>query len=103
MKHDHRYPARAGHQGIDTSASAAASLASGLGYLQAKVFRAIAEAGTHGLTTNELADLLRIDRGSVQPRTSELRAKGSIRDSLQRRLNANGKKAIVWVAVGEAR
>lgn len=103
MMQDHQYPQGPGHRGIDTSASAAASIASGLGYLQAKVFRAIAEAGTRGLTTNELADLLRIDRGSVQPRTSELRAKGSIRDSLQRRLNANGKKAIVWVAVGEVR
>lgn len=103
MMHDHDYPSVPGHRGIDTSAAAAASLATSLGYLQAKVFRAIAEAGTHGLTTNELADLLRIDRGSVQPRTSELRAKGSIRDSLQRRLNANGKKAIVWVAMGEVR
>lgn len=103
MMHDHDYLSAAGHRGVDTSAAAAASLGSSLSYLQAKVFRAIAEAGTNGLTTNELADLLRIDRGSVQPRTSELRAKGRIRDSRQRRLNANGKKAIVWVVVGEVR
>lgn len=103
MMHDHDYLSVPGHRGIDTSAAAAASLASSLSYLQAKVFRAIAEAGTRGLTTNELADALRIDRGSVQPRTSELRAKGRIRDSRQRRLNANGKKAIVWVVVGEVR
>lgn len=103
MMHDHDYPSVPGHRGVDTSAAAAGSLATSLGYLQAKVFRAIAEAGTRGLTTNELADVLRIDRGSVQPRTSELRAKGRIRDSRQRRLNANGKKAIVWVAVGEVR
>ena len=99
MMQDHQYPQGPGHRGIDTSVSAFTS--PGLGYLQAKVFRAIAEAGTRGLTTNELADLLRIDRGSIQPRTSELRAKGRIRDSRQRRLNANGKKAIVWVAAAQ--
>ncbi len=103
MMHDHDYPSVPGHRGVDTSAAAAASLTSSLGYLQAKVLRAIADAASRGLTTNELADALRIDRGSVQPRTSELRAKGRIRDSRQRRLNANGKKAIVWVVVGEVR
>ncbi|MBV2149566.1 hypothetical protein KRZ98_14935 [Sphingobium sp. AS12] len=101
--HDHDYPSVPGHRGVDTSAAAAASLTSSLSYLQAKVLRAIADAASRGLTTNELADALRIDRGSVQPRTSELRAKGRIRDSRQRRLNANGKKAIVWVVVGEVR
>lgn len=100
MMHDHDHSSAPSHRGIDTSAAAAASLASSLGYLQAKVLRAIVEAGSRGLTTNELAERLRIDRGSVQPRTSELRAKGNIRDSRQRRLNANGKKAIVWVAGG---
>ena len=97
------YPAVPGHRGIDTSAAAAASLLKGLGYLQMKVFKAIAAAGEGGLTTNELAEQLRIDRGSVQPRTSELRAKRRIRDSGRRRQNANGKKAIVWVAIGEER
>lgn len=104
MKHDHPYPSEPGHRGIDTSAAAAASFtAAGLGYLQRVVFKAIADAGDAGLTTNEVAEQLRIDRGSIQPRTSELRAKRRIRDSGQRRQNANGKKAIVWVAVGEER
>lgn len=103
MMHDHDKLAFPGHRGIDTSVAAAGSIAASLSYLQAKVYGALAEAGPRGLTTNELADRLRIDRGSIQPRTSELRAKGRIRDSRQRRLNANGKKAIVWVAVGEVR
>ncbi|MBA4092065.1 MAG: hypothetical protein C0494_15945 [Sphingobium sp.] len=98
--HSKNYGETPAHRGIDTSVEAAASIAFGLSYLQGKVFRAIAEAGAHGLTTNELAECLRIDRGSVQPRTSELRAKGRIRDSRQRRNNANGKKAIVWVVGG---
>ncbi|HKY81624.1 MAG TPA: helix-turn-helix domain-containing protein [Sphingobium sp.] len=103
MTHHPEYPGQPGHRGVDTSVAAAASIAHGLGYLQAKVFRAIAEAGSRGLTTNELAQRLRIDRGSVQPRTSELKAQKKIRDSGQRRFNANGKKAIVWVAMGEGR
>lgn len=98
MMSDGKYPSCPGHRGIDTSAAAAESIAAGLGYLQAKVLIAIAEAGSRGMTTNELADQLRIDRGTVQPRTSELRAKGKIRDSRQRRVNRNGKKAIVWTA-----
>lgn len=100
MMHGHDHSSAPSHRGIDTSAAAAASLTSSLGYLQAKVLRAIVDAGSRGLTTNELAERLRIDRGSVQPRTSELRAKGHIGDSRQRRNNANGKKAIVWVAGG---
>jgi hypothetical protein len=57
MMHDHDNLEFPGHRGIDTSAAAAASLASSLSYLQAKVFRAIADAGFRGLTTNELADV----------------------------------------------
>lgn len=101
MMHEDRYPTVPGHRGVDTSIDAAASVAQHLGYLQAKVYRAILAAGTAGLTTNEVADHLNIERGSIQPRTSELRAKRKIRDSGHRRPNANGKKAIVWVVVGE--
>jgi DNA-binding Lrp family transcriptional regulator len=57
----------------------------------------IANAGPHGATTNEIAERLGIDRGSVQPRTSELKLFGVIEDSGQRRFNRNGKAAIVWV------
>jgi hypothetical protein len=38
-----------------------------------------------------------MDRWTIQPRTSELRGEGLIRDSGQRRRNATGKLAIVWV------
>jgi hypothetical protein len=58
---------------------------------------AIREAGAHGLTADELAVRLAMDRWSIQPRTSELRRKGLIRDSGQRRSNVTGKLAIVWV------
>lgn len=96
------YPDAPGHRGIDTSIAAADSIASSLGRLQRFVLGAIRSAGAQGATTNEIADSLGIDRGSVQPRTSEIRRQHIIVDSGQRRLNANGKRAIVWVATGGA-
>ena len=97
---DHRYPNAPGHRGIDTSVEAADAIASQLGRLQKTVLAAVVNAGSRGITTNELADRLKIDRGSVQPRTSELRRLGLIRDAGARRANANGKRAIVWIAGG---
>lgn len=96
------YPDAPGHRGIDTSIAAADSLASSLSRLQLTVLGTIRSAGAQGATTNEIADSLGIDRGSVQPRTSELRRQHIILDSGHRRLNANGKRAIVWVATGGA-
>lgn len=61
-----------------------------------QVYDAIRMMGDEGLTTNECAALLDIDKGTVQPRTSELRDSGKIMDSGLRRLNDSGKKAIVW-------
>lgn len=92
------YPVEPGHRGVDTSVAAAESIAPSLGRLQANVHEAVKAAGAAGLTTNEIAQWLGVDRGSVQPRTSELRLQGLIGDSGQRRQNENGKSAIVWVA-----
>lgn len=102
------YPAEAGHRGVDTSVAAADGITPSLGRLQASVHEAVNAAGPDGLTTNEIALQLGVDRGSIQPRTSELRLQGLIGDSRQRRQNENGKSAIVWVAadylpVGEDR
>jgi len=93
------YPHVAAPGHTDTSADAAPK---DVGPLQRKARDKIREAGARGLTTNELAELLNIDRGSIQPRTSELRRLGHIRDSGYRRCNANGKNAIVWIATGGA-
>lgn len=92
------YPNAPGHRNVDTSVAAADALAPDLGRLQRMAIGAIRDAGTHGLTANELAAQLAMDRCSVQPRTSELRNKGLIRDSGQRRPNTTGKMAIVWIA-----
>lgn len=93
------YPDTPGHRGVETSIAAANALAPKLGRLQRMAEATIRNAGTHGLTADELAARLEMDRWSIQPRTSELRRKGLIRDSRQRRPNATGKAAIVWVAV----
>jgi hypothetical protein len=77
---------------------AADALAIHLGRLQLVSLTAIRDAGNLGLTADELAHVVALDRWSVQPRTSELRRKGLIRDSGQRRPNTTGKRAIVWIA-----
>jgi hypothetical protein len=97
MMHVHIYPDAPGHRGVETSVAAAEAMQPSLGRLQRLVRDAIADAGPFGATTNEIADRLDIDRGSVQPRTSELKLFGVIEDSGQRRFNRNGKAAIVWI------
>ena len=92
------YPDAPGHRNVETSIGAANDLAPKLGRLQRMAQGAIREAGWLGLTADELAARLAMDRWSIQPRTSELKRKGLIRDSGQRRPNCTGKAAIVWVA-----
>lgn len=97
-----RYPDAPAFRATDTSREAAEELAPHLGRLQVLVLGAIEAAGERGLTADETCDVLRLDRWTVQPRTSELRAKLKIRDSGQRRPNRSGKRAIVWVSANVA-
>ncbi len=92
------YPDAPGHRNVDTSIAAANALAPKLGRLQRMAEATIRDAGLYGLTADELSARLGMDRWSIQPRTSELRRKGLIRDSGLRRPNATGKQAIVWIA-----
>lgn len=71
----------------------------GLNRLQLLVLTAVRSAGPYGLTAHAVAFRMRLDRASVQCRLSELRGKGLIADSGQRRRNASGRQAIVWIAV----
>ena len=86
------------HRNVETSIAAADALSPKLGRLQQMAKSAICDAGTQGLTADELSARLDMDRWSIQPRTSELKRKGLILDSGQRRRNATGKLAIVWIA-----
>jgi spore coat protein CotH len=93
-----RYPIAPGHRGAATSIEAADAIAPTVSRLQAITLAAIQAAGRAGLSTNEIATELECSRDSIQPRTSELKARKLIADSGQRRRNPNGKRAIVWVA-----
>ena len=92
------YPDAPGHRNVDTSIAAADALAPKLGRLQRMAEATIRDAGIIGLTADELATRLDMDRWSIQPRTTELKRKGLIRDSGKRRPNSTGKQAIVWIA-----
>lgn len=92
-----QYPVSPGHRGVETSIEAASGIAHKLGRLQRMALEAIREAGFAGLTADELAEQLGLDRWSVQPRTSELKRLGKICDSGLRRRNSTGKRAICWV------
>jgi hypothetical protein len=82
------------HQNVETSIAGADALKPQLGRLQ----RMAEGARANGLTAVELATRLDVDRWSIQPRTSELKRKGLIRDSGQPRPNCTGKLAVVWIA-----
>lgn len=99
---DNAYPFAPGSRGADTSVEAGRSLAIAIARLQRVALRAIRSAGGRGLTTHELAAVVNIHRDAIQPRTSELRRRGLIRDSGGRRRNSTGKRAIVWTATGGA-
>jgi len=90
------YPDAPGFKWTDTSKAAADAIAPKLGRLQRLALEAIRRRGASGLTADELADVLEMDRYSIQPRTSELRRKSLIVDSGRRRLNASKRRAIVW-------
>lgn len=91
------YPDAPGHRGVETSVEAADDLAPQCGRLQRMALDTIREAGFIGLTAEELAALLGVERVVIQPRTTELCRKGLVVDSGQRRRNTSGKRAIVWV------
>lgn len=92
------YPDAPGHRGVDTSIAAANDLVAKLGRLQRLAELTIREAGEEGMTADELAARLNLERWSIQPRTTELSRKGIVRDSGKRRSNRTGKQAIVWIA-----
>ena len=95
-----KYPAVAGSKGeAETGKEAAASMNPHLGRLQRLVADTVKSSGENGMTPEDLCEATGLERTTVQPRTSELRAKGILRDSGLRRLNRSRKRAIVWVYV----
>jgi hypothetical protein len=88
-----------GNTTTDTSAEAGASMADHVGKLARQCFDEIAVVYRNdgvGLTVDQLEQLLDRSHQSVSARVNELRDKGWVRDSGQRRKTRSGRKAIVW-------
>ena len=94
------YPHEAGHRGVSTSIEAVEAINPRLGNLQHRVLDDIRAAGLNGRTSRECAASTGLDYDSCQPRISELRRMGKVRDGGNRRLNGTGKRAICWIATG---
>jgi hypothetical protein len=84
------------HRGVATSVDAAAMAAETSNRLRYLVHKTLCEHGDH--TVDETCRITGLPRYSLQPRFTELRKAGAIRDTGQRRPNVSGAKAIVWRA-----
>jgi len=87
------------HNSTDTSAEAGASVNTHVGKLARQCFdeiEVVYNSGSHGLTVDQLEQLLNRSHQSVSARVNELRDKGWVVDSGERRKTRSGRKAIVW-------
>jgi hypothetical protein len=94
-----------GNGAPDTSAEAAASMVNHVGTLARLVFDEIAvvhESSGGGLTVDQVEQITRRSHQSVSARVNELRDKGWLVDSGQRRKTRSGRNAIVWVPTVQA-
>jgi predicted ArsR family transcriptional regulator len=96
------YPHVPGWKGTETSLNAAQSIEPIAKTILRKAERMFKALGSDGATAEEMAERLGVPRVTVQPRVSELRRLGKVRDSGQRRRNpSSGKSAVVWVIAGD--
>ncbi len=95
---DQPYGGTPGYKAPGTSRAAAVAMKSSAGDLRGRVLAAL-QAAPAGLTADECATDLGIDRLAIRPRMSELVALGLAADSGQRRKNVSGKSAQVMVYV----
>jgi|GEM_PF-789795 len=91
------YPEVPGARPDDTSLAAADSVAEEAATLREAVFGWILLRKAGGSTADEAAEALELSILTVRPRVSELRAQGRIVDGGERRANASGRRAIVWI------
>ncbi|MBB5697026.1 hypothetical protein [Sphingomonas yantingensis] len=92
-----RYPVAPGAQGRDTSRAAADVAGNTSALLRARALAVVERS--RGLTADEVAGRLGLSILSIRPRLTELSRLGKVRDSGERRLNASGRRAIVWAHV----
>ncbi len=85
------------HRGVDTSRDAAEMAARASGTLRALVHKTLFD-NPKGLTVDETCGITGRRRYSLQPRFTQLKDAGMIRDTGERRFNESGARAIVWRA-----
>ena len=90
-------PTKDCHRGVDTSRDAAEMASHAAGTLRALVHKTLFEH-PEGLTVDETCAITGRRRYSLQPRFTQLKDAGAIRDTGARRLNESGARAIVWRA-----
>ena len=88
------YPEAPGTYNVSTSIQAANEMQPKASRLRGLCFDALVDYGD--MTPDETAAFLGLDKLSIRPRFSELKAMGEIVDTGERRANNSGKKAIVW-------
>jgi DNA-binding IclR family transcriptional regulator len=84
-----------GYRHTDTSHAAAVDMAGKVITLRAQVLEVL-RRHPDGLDSEQIAQLLGREYGSIQPRTAELRNDGLIVDSGRRHESRFGKRIIVW-------
>ena len=92
-----QYPNRPGFKQYGTSQEAADAIEPHVDTLRGKALAVIRTAGPHGLTADEVADVLGKSVLSIRPRISELLLFELIERNGQRRKNASGLFADAYV------
>lgn len=97
-----QYPNSPGFKRTETAKAAAESMKPTAATLRSAcmaMLLAVRDLTRGGLTADETAEELGESVLSIRPRFSELSALNLIVDSGERRLNASGRRAVVWKAV----
>lgn len=91
------YPSAPGFRRRGTSSAAAEANVTRAERLRVLVLHEIKRAGKRGLTADEVAGKLGESVLSIRPRVSELFRKNKVAESGERRMNASGSRASVWI------
>lgn len=98
---DQPYGGLPGWKAPGTARAAAQAMKASAGALRGRVLNALLAAPA-GLTADECAAALGVDRLAIRPRLSELVTLKLIRDSGRRRANVSGKSAQVMIHASQA-
>ena len=93
-----RYPNAPGYKTNGPSKDAAESMRGRASLLRDRVVVALAE---RPMTADECAEALGESVLSIRPRFTELRARGAVVDTGERRQNASGRSATAWAIARE--